>query len=734
MTPAALAPTQKPESFPLKALQSLADRVLDGNVLFFVGSGFSIDSEGNTAARLVRRLLMRLAAMAGALGDEGDGVRTDLMKTFEIAGNQAGEFKYSADEVRRLSDRYYETNDWFCSGFARLLALLARKEGPELALALQTISTLEEKIRKSVDQDGREIDSVAFDPIDPELIEMTKCGQEAERREAGKALFLDTMGFRNLGIMGGQPELARPDDVVHSYGDRLRLRHHVIARLAREGFCTATLTTNYDRLLEGAFRTAGFGYESSENFSPETFIKEFACIASPLEFFTEGKAHRTAVLMKIHGCSRRYCDTKYKERTGLSSYLRSMVFTYREIQNWREDSWAADYLRTVLRTQTVVFCGYSLQDPVIHDTFRTVYEQMARDHRANQTRPVASKQSGGAPAYLFGRDQSPFYGMEILRAASAAIGSTAEPLSTHPNYIRFYVRDEPEFPHLDELFRWLFHTVFRRRQQHCLDTDLCRVSTLLLGKPRPRQELARVREDFENLCRWEKEDLAAHWDSRELSRQQHSAVCSWTDGFHTALLREFACSEELNEQRGPTRKLSWMRRIPWYYPTTGRPDWTCWGAVLEVALRRMIENRLMRDTMKECWLTRGGACSQPTILFSSPESPAIQALTIASGGLDRQGYQARIHVGAVRQIVWNLPSGTPLWPLAPDEKDSARKPAVAPPADSLPYGSAFVQAPDAGVIWRWASRTATRGDEEMLPSILGSTPGREIAKAENLAV
>ena len=89
-------------------------------------------------------------------------------------------------------------------------------------------------------------------------------------------------------------------------GDRLRPRHHVIARLAREGFCTTTLTTNYDRLLEGAFRASGFWYGGCERFSPETYFKEFACIASPLEFFTDGKAHRTAVLMKIHGCSRRY--------------------------------------------------------------------------------------------------------------------------------------------------------------------------------------------------------------------------------------------------------------------------------------------------------------------------------------------------------------------------------------------------------------------------------------------
>lgn len=53
------------------------------------------------------------------------------------------------------------------------------------------------------------------------------------------------------------------------------------------------------------------------------------------------------------------------------------MFTFREIQNWRQDSWSRDLLLTLLRTRTMVFCGYSTADPVLHDTFRTVYEEMA---------------------------------------------------------------------------------------------------------------------------------------------------------------------------------------------------------------------------------------------------------------------------------------------------------------------------------------------------------------------
>ena len=71
-----------------------------------------------------------------------------------------------------------------------------------------------------------------------------------------------------------------------------------------------------------------------------------------------------------------------------------MVFTYREIQHWWEDSWSWDFLRTLLRTQTIVFCGYSGADPVLHDTFRTVYEEMAatkkRQKRAGINEPAAA--------------------------------------------------------------------------------------------------------------------------------------------------------------------------------------------------------------------------------------------------------------------------------------------------------------------------------------------------------
>jgi hypothetical protein len=738
------------DAFPAEALHRLALQLIKGDVVFFIGSGFSIDSEGNTATRLMRRLLVRLWAMTEVLGDAGKAIRNDLASTFGISGKNRGRFPYSTADVRRLSDRYYETNDWFCTAFGHLLSIWADRcpsssDRPEFAAS---IAAEEEKIK--LDQ----FDHVPLDKIDVDfLLDLVRpippqeLPSQEMLREAGKALFLETMGFQNADIMGGNPYDRIPGDMLSSYGERLLPRHHVIARLAREGFCTTTITTNYDLLLEGAFRTAGFDHSRfeksslsnwkglSEVFSPETYFKDFVCIASPREFFTEGKAHRTAVIMKIHGDSRSYRDSRLEGARRFLTYLRSMVFTYREIQNWREDSWAADCLRTLLRTKTVVFCGYSLQDPVIHDTFRTVYEEMAHARRTDDLGLGVPSAPEQAPAFFFapGRDKNEFYGMEVLRAASGAVGAHLR-FSRHPNYVPFNLPGEPGFPHLDELFLWLFHAVFRFRQTECLKNELQGVVTLMLGRPCPEAELAQVRLQFDKQWDWE-QGQAEGWDSSAASRQEHAALCGWTDGFHNGLLREFACAEEVSKVRGQSRNLRWMRRMPWYYPTMNRGVWTCWGAVLELALRRMIESALLKSDEPpiDHRLVTGAACLQPTILFPmrGQGSQALQGLTIEVAGVDRPGYQPRLHGQAVRRTFWELTAGDAPWPLPPRSKSSRNRGYNAPAKTSglhdagrttssewLPLGRNSQRAPDAGVIWRWASDTTTRKDKEEVRLLL----------------
>ncbi len=720
--------------FPARSLLHLARRVRNGDVVFFIGTGFSVDSEQNTAARLMRRLLIRMQAMCETLRPCEPDVAADLARMFDVKPEGKAEFGYSDADVGRLSDRYYETNDWFCRGFGQLLRVLKQRPEPERLALWQAMARREEVLREQGGVGRRSLDSVPFDRLPVELLDWLADGDEATR-QAGKALFLDTMGFRHERIMGGDPALCHADDVAQSYGNRLLPRHHVIARLAREGFCATTLTTNYDLLLEGAFRLAGFRYESSEPLAPLGYYNEFARIASPAEFFTKGKALRTTTLVKMHGCAQRYRALGVSQRRELAHYLRSMVFTYREIQNWRQDSWAADLLRTLLRTRTVVFSGYSLRDPVIHDTFRTVYEEMARqmaeEPAAGRRRrasfpggPTATK----APAFFITsvQDLSAFYGMEVLRAATAAVGAPPPPLGQHANYLQFHFRSKPDFPHLDEVFRWLFHLVFRLQQWACLRDELERVLRLLLGGPRPDEELRAVRRAFLSICRAELHRSLA-WGDNEAggpagtddrstrSRQQHRIICGWTDGFGAALLREFACADHTHRCRGPSRQLMLMRSLPWHCPTTHNSGWTCWGAVVEVALRRMISQfaglngggQMMTDEVEP----RGVESQLPTVLFPrEPQAVLPDALTIRCRGFDALGESPRLWVPVRHRVFWELQPDDAPWPRWSRGTTSwvqAR-------------GESIRRAPSARVIWRWASASEGQPDRENLPGLLGA--------------
>jgi hypothetical protein len=450
----------------------------------------------------------------------------------------------------------------------------------------------------------------------------------------------------------------------------------------------------------------------------------------------------------MHGCAKRYRDV-YDSDEQLAAYLPSLVFTYREIQNWREDSWAADYLRTLLRTRVVVFCGYSLQDPVIHDTFRTVYEEMARIRAprvdsGGDIPPLNSKTPEHAPAFFFapaGGGAREFYGMAVLQAATAAVGAPLpEPGAEHPNYLPFHFRSAPEFPNFDETLRWLFHLTLRARQKECLKSDLRRITTLLLGGPRPESELTAVQGAFEASYQLElqaakgwgngsgsedsgsedsasedsasedsasedsaSEDSAsedsASEDSSSKIKIRHAELCGWSDIFHVGLLREFACGDVVRQRQGASLELALMRRQAWYYPAMQDASWTCWGAIVELALREMARHAGAKVTV--------GDCQRPTVLIQPKGGRTPHAITIQFGGFERIGINARMLGHPRWRVFWELgPEDAPWRRITPPPKEPPPK---EPSSDATAprYFSArdIVRAPDAGLIWRWASRS-----------------------------
>ncbi|NIO79172.1 MAG: hypothetical protein GTN53_01275, partial [Candidatus Aminicenantes bacterium] len=319
---------------------------------------------------------------------------------------------------------------------------------------------------------------------------------------------------------------------------------------------------------------------------------------------------RTAVITKIHGCVRRYRKAKKKhcynlaqnpqdsnkpgnnpENSDWAKYLPSMVFTFREIQNWREDAWSRDYVRTLLRTRTIVFCGYSAADPVLHDTFRSVYEEMEKQRKKSIPDTKKNKQFSEPkiPAFFFGLTQKKeFHCMEILRAASKAIGSKAHKITNHDNYLQFYKNEEKDkFPNLDELMLWLYHLTCRNIQAQCVENNLHQTTMHLFGHPCPLTELENIKGEFRLLLDKEKE-CAREWGDEPGNRQSLYRVTNWSEYFHTGLLREFAMAEAqmlVQGLRSTTRdKVSRF----WYYPLSERPAWTSWAVVVEIALRKMV--------------------------------------------------------------------------------------------------------------------------------------------------
>ncbi len=713
--------SQDMTDFPIHRMKYLAERVVGGEAVFFVGAGFSIESEGNTAACLIRRLVARFLAMSEYLRKaRGSGTEikdrtheliTGLSITFQLRG-KAGDPRSIASHhnIQSLARDYYHINDWICNAFGIVLGLI--ESLPELQ-GLNGANKIATRINRRENQILERLEKRAF-PFERKGIALKPMVIEnllmLDARCRGKALFLDTMGFADEEVMAGRPMARQLHEVANSYGDRLLQRHHVLAWLAREGLSTTLVTTNYDLLLEGAYRLAGLmpcdSTAGSPNRLPLTSWESFARIANADQFFTYGYGHRTALIVKIHGCAevyRKARERRIREATGGNSvrpwqvYLPAMVFTFREIQNWREDSWSRDYLRTLLRTRTLIFCGYSGVDPVLHDTFRTVYEEMA-DYRGRNL-PVESSAGSrfpSPPAFFLGlAGRKEFHSMEILRAASSASGHLEIPLTEHPHYLPFWPRgdDHTRFPNLDELMLWLFHLVYRRRQEQALDTALRRIATLVLGHPCAETEVAVIKRNFRmlrvaELCavrRWARDGADAA-DRRE----QFHRIVDWTVRFHPGVMRELALAEAVVCHQGPGFDLEKLRQGLWYFPTNDHPDWTAWGVVLELAVRRMIA--VWRQT-PDMWMhdnlwVRVGAAGHPTVFFArGGAAPTPACLHIRLASFDRIGGRP-VAPGVTRwESIWRLePDGSP-WPVAPPTRRGERR-----------------RTPSAEKIWQWAQR------------------------------
>ncbi|MDX2151190.1 MAG: SIR2 family protein [Bryobacteraceae bacterium] len=695
-----------------RKLDRLAGRIVSGDAVFFIGAGFSLDSEGNFAGTLIGRLLARLGATLDAIQEaeawaprELLDLRQDIIEglatTFALGRECCWDAERFRQSVKVLANNYYLINDWLCTAFERLLRHWEAMERLE-----PRIRALENRMPQPPTQ---ALETWRYVPL-----------LELGRQSAGKALFLDTMGFADPGVMAGDPLLENLTEVEESYRQRLRPRHFVLAWLAMEGLLPVILTTNYDLLLEGAYRLAGMqplpappDFQAHRGLPRRRRLRYFTRIADAHQFFAGGDAFQSAVIVKIHGCVQEYRQARWRgerdaaelasagrgamsERHGAGARawceaLPSLVFTFREIQNWRDDSWSRDYLQTLLRTRTVVFAGYSGADPVIHDTFRTVYEEMA-SYRTEE--PVAVSGTSSAPAFFFDiAENRAFHALEILRAASLAVGESEEALTQHANLLPFDIRGA--FANLDEMMLWLFHLTYRQMQAEALESELRRAAYSLFGRPCPESEAAAVIENFRWLLEAEKQavDCCGPQDT-ERSRRRLRQLTGWTAGFHRALFREFAAADLLLRSPQCANYVYSALRWPWYEPMSEHPDWAAWAAVLELALRRRAAQwaGIKEDWRRPGWWIEPVTGERAAVLL--PAQPLDQArrpaprqrLAIELEELRRMTSRRRREQGLdlLPEHVWTLRSETVPWWHEGDDKR-------------------LVETPSALTLWAWAS-------------------------------
>ncbi|HLT38160.1 MAG TPA: hypothetical protein VK034_17870, partial [Enhygromyxa sp.] len=310
--------------------------------------------------------------------------------------------------------------------------------------------------------------------------------------------------------------------------------------------------------------------------------------------------------------------------------------------------------------------------------------------------------------FLGGAGALEFDALEVLRAASRAEGIDHPPQTHHPNYLQFFFEgdDGPSgFPGLDQTMRWLWHRTLRIRQQQCVEVDLRRAATYLLGHACPERERERTHARLRELTDAETRE-ALTWQRSGPSELEFDRVVGWSDRFHPALLREFAIGEAVLRRDGPGVSARVATRAPWFFPPSEHPQWTAWGVVVEIAVRRMIaawRGELERWAEPTACLTPGRS-RRPAVGFSrgderEPSTP--RALAIVLTGFDRRSGRPRVRGAFVGRVHhWRLRAQTvPWWP-----------------ADLTPLPGT----PSAMQLWRWVVDDAP--SESMLralPALLG---------------
>jgi hypothetical protein len=141
----------------------------------------------------------------------------------------------------------------------------------------------------------------------------------------------------------------------------------------------------------------------------------------------------------------------------------------------------------------------------------------------------------------------------------------------HPNHILFeYV---PDFPNVDDHFRWLLHCVIRELQAQALKGALRQLVHRIFQRQCSDTEFATIAGRLEKLGQAERAVIASLVaPSLKLPaatrRRVFESVVGWTWHFVPGLLRELALAQSVGLYRGNGRAFQAKRTWAYYHPWT----------------------------------------------------------------------------------------------------------------------------------------------------------------------
>lgn len=239
--------------------------------------------------------------------------------------------------------------------------------------------------------------------------------------------------------------------------------HRYLAYMAREGWITQVLSTNYDTCIEKAFEES---YGAGRSQGAPYPIEKITSLGDYTRYGAE--AHRRGEpllhLYKLNGCAKKF---KNKEKGN------EILLTERQLQKMRSDGWKHAMLGHVGRTHTLLFSGFGAEEPQIRHTVLALIDDFAADNNHRRTENNDGQQDASQCYEALTEDYDTQSNRECRRAGAACQRPHAPWVTTYDA--------EPTFPQTQLLMAFVDAYAPSRGGNGRSGSPLDRIYDLVIG-------------------------------------------------------------------------------------------------------------------------------------------------------------------------------------------------------------------------------------------------------------